>query len=95
MKPSISLVAWEERKGNFIFVAVPNEVGRYLRTDKSVATVECPQCGSVPGEPCKKMNGYGSATHYVRRNLANKRYGRRYGSMADDCISKPRLKLLA
>ena len=52
--PSIRLVAFEDRFPNFIFVAVPNERGRYVRTDRSVALVHCPACKAVPGEPCRR-----------------------------------------
>ena len=85
--PRISLVAFEDRNPQFIFVAVPNERGRYLRTDRSVAQVACPQCRAIAGEPCKTGggDGYGSTTHHVRR-VAAKRY---WGSRADDVLHKP------
>ncbi|MBS0454016.1 MAG: hypothetical protein JSS14_22160 [Proteobacteria bacterium] len=67
--PKISLVAFKERQGGFIFVAIPNERGRYVRTDASVAHVACPQCRATVGEPCKGRHGtYNSGTHYGRRN---------------------------
>ena len=71
--PKISLVAWEARlleaQTKFIFVAVPNERGRYVRTDPSVAFVGCPHCEAIAGEPCKdKQSGrYCSGTHVRRR----------------------------
>jgi hypothetical protein len=81
--PRVSLVAWEDRLGNFIFVAVPNQRGRYVRTDKSVALVECPQCKAMIGEPCKGRNGdgYGGTTHHVRRMVAHGDY---WGQRVDD-----------
>lgn len=86
--PRVSLVAWEDRQNRFIFVAVPNERGRYLRTDRSVALVECPVCGSMQGEPCKTIDEgvYVGATHYGRRNRCKEKYGRR--AAADDVMGK-------
>jgi hypothetical protein len=76
--PRISLVAFEDRVGGFVFVAVPDERGRYLRTDKSVVQVACPNCRSVVGEPCKLGHGYGGGTHANRRSAAKaKHYGER------------------
>lgn len=85
--PRIVLVAWEERvPGNFIFVAVPNERGRYVRTDRSVALTACPVCNSIPGEPCKTLDEdvYVGITHYRRRKACNKQHGRR--AVADDVL---------
>ena len=77
--PRISLVAWEDRIGQFIFVAVPDERGRYLRTDKSVALVQCPHCAAAIGEPCRgsygRNTGYGATTHAVRRSRARALFG--------------------
>lgn len=85
--PRISLVAFEDRNQDFIFVAVPNERGRYVRTDKSVAHAACEQCGAVAGEPCKRNggDGYGGTTHVVRR-IAARKY---WGSQTQDVIHKP------
>lgn len=84
MKHAISLVAYPDRQGRFIFAKVPNERGRYLRTDKSVALVACPKCEAMVGEPCKDTNGYGGTTHYWRRRAAQSLYG--HGLKADDLI---------
>lgn len=67
--PAIKLVAWSARHPDWCFVAVPNERGRYLRTDLSTVYVGCPYpgCLSIPGEPCKSHNGYTAGTHSVRR----------------------------
>ena len=70
--PSIKLVAYEDRQAGFVFVAVPDERGRYLRTDKSVVQVDCPLCKSIKGEPCSGSQGYSGGTHAVRRTLANR-----------------------
>jgi len=82
--PTIRLVAYEARDNAFIFVAIPDQRGRYVRTDRSVAFVSCSQCRATVGEPCKGRNGdgYGSLTHYVRRNEARKFWGR----IADDVL---------
>jgi hypothetical protein len=68
--PAIKLVAWQCRHPDWCFVAVPNERGRYLRTDLSVVYVACPYpgCQSIPGEPCKGTGArYTAGTHTVRR----------------------------
>lgn len=75
MTPKISLVAFEDRQGNFIFVSVPDQRGRYVRTDPCVALVACPACGSSIGEPCKANHniGYTGSTHADRRILTDGR----------------------
>lgn len=73
--PKIALVAYTEttddgQLSGMVFVAVPNERGRYVKTDLSVVQVSCPKCESVPGEPCKSTNtgdGYTAATHHSRK----------------------------
>ena len=75
MNPKISLVAWEARNPTFIFVAVPNERGRYVRTDPSVALVSCPDCEAIRGEPCKFSQGYSSGSHFARREFAQSEFG--------------------
>lgn len=88
--PRVSLVAFEDRAGGgFIFVAVPDERGRYLRTDRSVAVCGCPHCGALVGEPCRGRNGYGGTTHFARRARAGRMAPRGY--RADDllCPSEP------
>lgn len=89
MTPRIALVAYEDRKPEFIFVAVPNQVGRYVRTDKCVALVACPMCGATVGEPClskgepgSESAKYGAGTHYARRNRAP------WGAHPEDVIGK-------
>jgi len=85
--PRISLVAYEERVGGFVFVAIPNERGRYLRTDKSVVLVACPLCRAAIGEPCKThsstADGYGATTHANRRDRARAKH---YGARGEDQI---------
>lgn len=82
--PSIKLVAYEDRVGGFVFVAIPDERGRYLRTDRSVTLVACPMCKSIRGEPCKLSQGYSGGTHAARRTAAGKYRGRQ-----DDVIQSP------
>lgn len=68
--PVVSLIAWEQRgPGQFIFVRIPTEYGRYLRTDRSVAYVPCPasSCNATVGEPCKFNGKYSAGTHADRR----------------------------
>lgn len=75
--PKIHLTAWKDRKAQFIFVAVPTERGRYLRTEKPVAFVPCSHCGALIGEPCKSGpgDGYSATIHSVRRYAARKFHG--------------------
>lgn len=75
--PKIHLTAWEDRKAQFIFVAVPNERGRYARTEKPVAFVGCPHCGALVGEPCTSGagDGYSGTIHSARRHAARKFHG--------------------
>ena len=68
---SISLVAFEDRDPDKVFVKVPNERGRWMRTDLCVIAVECPQCNAHKGEPCKHNGKYWVGTHYVRRRAAH------------------------
>lgn len=80
--PRIALVAYEARQSDFIFVSVPDERGRYVRTDKSVAFMCCGVCNAIVGEPCKGRNGYHGGTHVGRRAAA-----RRFRSYeADDVL---------
>lgn len=84
MYPKITLVAFEARQPRFIFVSVPNERGRYVRTDASVALVACGHCKSIPGEPCKSGPGrYGGGTHAVRREAAERERRRKENELAD------------
>ncbi len=87
--PRISLVAFEDRNPHFIFVAVPDERGRYLRTDRSVAFVACPMCKAGVGEPCRSGSGdgYAGTTHVWRRGAARKHWGQR----TDDVLHEPPL----
>lgn len=64
----VSLVAFEDRPGGFIFVAVPTQRGRYVRTHRCVAVVACSRCRATAGEPCKTDggDGYHSFPHCAR-----------------------------
>lgn len=70
--PIISMVAFEDRTAGFIFVRIPNEFGRYLRTHPCVAHVPCSRCDATIGEPCKSWGknpgNYHGATHADRRS---------------------------
>ena len=76
MTPSISLVAYEARNPAFV---VPNERGRYLRTDASVITSVCELCKATVGEPCRRHYGVGisyhSGTHATRRDAHKRKFG--------------------
>lgn len=69
-------MAYADRGPGFVFVAVPNERGRYVRTDTSVILVACPLCGAAIGEPChdgKQERRYHVTTHHRRRTLSDRR----------------------
>lgn len=74
--PQISMIAWEDRAGRFIFVSIPDERGRYVRTDPCVGLVgrTFEGCNSTRGEPCKSKGGkYRGGTHWVRRKAGDRR----------------------
>lgn len=93
--PSISLVAYEARDGR-VFVKVPNERGRYMLVDRCVIEVDCPQCKSARGEPCKgAVADYAVDTHVVRRNKYRAiRRGWQLPPPDDQLSSKPHFKLI-
>lgn len=64
--PAVSLVAFEDRAGKFIFVRIPDSYGRYVRTDPCVALHPCPKCNSTVGEPCKTHGKYHAGIHASR-----------------------------
>lgn len=86
--PKLHMVGYDDRLPGFIFVAIPNQVGRYIRTDRSVALSPCSHCGAVVGEPCLSGNSksltisarYSGLTHVMRRKSV------KYASKADDVI---------
>lgn len=89
--PKISLIAWADRFPRFVFVMVPNERGRYVRTDTSVVLVPCPMCLSAIGEPCSRGEDpkkYFAGTHAVRRDIANRK------TMRKQRTAKPRYRPL-
>jgi hypothetical protein len=68
MIPTIKLIAYGSRDPNKVFVAVPNELARYVLTDRCVVERGCGFCKAQVGEPCNNGNGkYWSGTHADRR----------------------------
>lgn len=72
--PIISKVAYESWDTKFVFVAVPTERGKYVRTDVCVVEVDCLYCLGAIGEPCRSVSNpgallgkYVASTHWVRR----------------------------
>lgn len=70
--PKISLVAYLAE--GWVFVGVPGELGRYVKTHPCVVDTFCPYCESVAGEPCKRIDprkktfgNYIASTHHLRR----------------------------
>jgi hypothetical protein len=52
-----------------IFIPWPGLRGHYMKTHACVATVTCPQCGSLPGLPCLGPRGdYKCEVHYRRKD---------------------------
>lgn len=72
--PMVSLVAFEDRSGKFIFVRIPDSYGRYVRTDPCVAHVPCSRCNATIGEPCMHNGKYCGGTHAVRRGAWDQRH---------------------
>jgi hypothetical protein len=67
------IVAYEDRQGNFIFVKVPGEYGRFVRTRFPVAIVACPACKSAVGVPCLgQYNRYVGSIHADRAVAAHR-----------------------
>jgi hypothetical protein len=81
IEPKINLVAYRALGGGKkIFVMVPNEANRWLKTELCVAYIGCLQCGALVGEPCydfKRFNTYQnkkytSTIHCARRRSYKK-----------------------
>lgn len=53
---------------SMVMVRVPNERGRWLLTDRCVVEVDCPLCGAVAGEPCRRW-----LNTWRRANVMDKR----------------------
>jgi hypothetical protein len=87
--PRIQLVAFEERgPQHFIFVAVPDERNRYVRTDRCVALVACPHCKVPAGVPCLgAWNKYQGQTHHLRRSAAKGVYPSRPVDVIDTRVA--------
>lgn len=70
--PAISLIAYDAQDGD-VFVSVPNEQGRWVKTHPSVLNHECKICGALKGEPCftvrHRFKAYTCGTHHTRRDL--------------------------
>jgi hypothetical protein len=91
--PTVRFVAFEQRApGGQVFVPDPSMRGRYILTDRSVALVACSHCKSIPGEPCKGSQGYGSGTHSVRREKVRWSERRKELKLVRDII-KPHITL--
>lgn len=86
---NIGLVAYECLPG-LVFVRAPNERGRWMLVNRCVIDVDCPDCKSITGEPCKKSvkrpyyysgerqwNGYHVQVHVMRTEAAKALHGKR------------------
>lgn len=73
--PAISMVAWSTQDPRQVFVAIPNERGRYMKTSVCVVQVACPACEAAIGEPCRVRRGgqwqYNTTVHYKRSDEGN------------------------
>lgn len=84
---AVRRIAYLDRQGHFIFVKVPDEYGRYVRTRALVAYAACPACGSIEGVPCVGQYGrYTGSIHADRMNAANK-LQRNFGLTSEDIIT--------
>lgn len=85
MIPRISLVGYEAREPHFIFVAIPDERNRYLKTDRSVAVAACSLCKVPIGVPCLgAFKNYQGSTHVARRVAARSQGPRRPDDVLED-----------
>lgn len=66
------ITAFEDRSGNFIFVKVPEEYGRYVRTNICVAIAPC-GCGAAVGVPCIGQYKRYTGSVHADRLIAAKR----------------------
>jgi hypothetical protein len=63
----VKIHAFEDRQGQFIFVKIPDEYGRYVRTRVAVVLSDCPACKAALGEPCRgQYNRYTGSIHADR-----------------------------
>lgn len=95
LNPTISLVAFESRWPQFVFVAIPDTRGRYVRTHPCVITVPCGYCGAVVGEPCKGKtpDGYSGQVHVGRRDAHKRKLGRfATPKPRGDLVTKPHFR---
>jgi hypothetical protein len=66
------VVAYADRMSGFVFVKVPGEYGRYVRTSRIVTVAGCPACGSNINVPCKgQYDRYTGSIHADRMRAAN------------------------
>jgi hypothetical protein len=66
MMDNCRVVVFEARGGGFIFVPVPGERGRYVRTSYAAALVACPSCEGKVGQPCRGDRGWCGSLHVDR-----------------------------
>lgn len=67
MTARITHVEFKEGRAQDTFVPDPHFKGRYLKVNACVAFVDCPDCGSARGTPCKGTFVYVAWVHRVRR----------------------------
>lgn len=56
--------------GPVLFLQHPQLRGAWIRTDRCVILVPCPQCNAARGELCVGSQGAMATTHYKRRDAA-------------------------
>ena len=74
-----SIKSYEDRNGGFIFVKVPGEYGRYVRTNHVVAFVACPACGSGVCVPCVGQYKRYTGSVHADRLVAGQKFLREAG----------------
>jgi hypothetical protein len=52
--------------GALVELIAVGEPGVWIRTHPSCATIECPYCLALPGQPCMSRNGWAAMVHHFR-----------------------------
>lgn len=52
------------------FVPLPHFRAMWLKVHPSVVLVDCPDCGSERGVPCRRNDHYVAYSHYRRKHFA-------------------------
>jgi hypothetical protein len=78
MNDSVRVIAFADRQGRTVFVKVPGEYGRYVRTSVAVTVSPC-HCGAAVGEPCVGQYGRRTGSVHADRLVAADKLFREMG----------------